>query len=158
MKISLPSTLAVTALLVASAPSCDAYMIGPRTTTGGVRFSTGILGPVISYNGYTQRPGSSVRPTPVPRRTAAITAVPAQPQKNAAQRMLDICFGMVWIARPDLFLYDRLARLAWDNVSKTLKQLEQDNLPENVLNKALKEMKVSNTCANECDLGITRNC
>lgn len=72
-----------------------------------------------------------------------MAAVPAQQQKNGFQRMLDFYCGMVWIARPDLFLYDRLARMAWDNVSKTLKQLEQDKLPENVLNKALKEMQVS---------------
>lgn len=136
MKLSLPSALAVTAILIAAAPS-DAYIPGPPT--GRTRFSTGIAGPGISY-GFTQRPGNMS----TPRRSAAIAAVPAQPQKNAAQRMLDFYCGMVFIARPDLFIYDRLARLAWDNISKTIKQLEQEKLPENVLNKALKEMQVRN--------------
>lgn len=136
MKLSLPSALGVAAVLVITAPfSSDAYVFGPQPTTrrSNVKLSTGIFGPGISY--YVQKPA--------PIRSAAMAAVPAQQQKNGFQRMLDFYCGMVWIARPDLFLYDRLARMAWDNVSKTLKQLEQDKLPENVLNKALKEMQVS---------------
>jgi phage shock protein A len=149
MKLSLPSALGVAAVLVITAPfSSDAYVFGPQPTTrrSNVKLSTGIFGPGISY--YVQKPA--------PIRSAAMAAVPAQQQKNGFQRMLDFYCGMVWIARPDLFLYDRLARMAWDNVSKTLKQLEQDRLPENVLNKALKEMqndlaKIQNAYADVTD-------
>lgn len=142
MKLSLSFALVVATFLVVTAPSpSDAYMFGPQPTTRRSKVSTGIAGPGISL-GYVQRPGVYVQKA-APRRSAAMTAVPAQPQKNGFQRMLDFYCGMVWIARPDLFLYDRLARMAWDNVSKTLQQLEQEKLPENVLNKALKEMQVS---------------
>lgn len=106
------------------------------------------MGPGVSF-GYTQRLGqpqyySSPMTRPVPaRRSAAISAVPAKQQKNPFQGMLDFYCSMIWIARPDLFLYDRLARFAWENISKNLKKLEEEKLPENVLNKALKSMQVS---------------
>jgi len=142
MSRSLSIIALVTLLVAVSTHKSDAYMFGPPS--GRTRYFTRVR-PGISYR-YTERQPqySPMRRAPDPRKSAAMAAVPAAPpNKNAAQRMLDFYCGMIWIARPDLFLYDRLARLAWDNISKTLKQLEEDKLPENVLNKALKEMQVS---------------
>lgn len=133
------SIIALVALLVAT--TSDAYMFGPAPRT---RYSTRIR-PGISHR-YTQRqaPPQYYSPMrPAPRKSAAVTAVPASPQKNPFQSMLDFYSTMIWIARPDLFLYDRLARFAWENISKNLKKLEEEKLPENVLNSALREMQVS---------------
>ena len=122
---------ALVVLFSVATPLSEAYMVGGRFT---------INGPGVSFG--------NVQPTKFSARTpkvsnTAMKAIP--PPKNPAQRMLDFYCSLVWIARPDLFIYDRLARIAWDNISKNLKKMEQDNLPENVLNRALKEMQVSAT-------------
>lgn len=129
--------MALVALLVIATPSI-AYMM-PRSAT---RISSTSFGPSIS-NGYArqQQPQFSSITRSAPRRVATVAA-PAN-NKSAAERMFDFYCSMVWIARPDLFLYDRLARMAWESLTKNIKKIEADNAPENVVNKALRDMQVS---------------
>jgi len=134
------SSAILAGVLVAMAPFLsDAYLAGSRQRSN-MQFASGFAEPGISFP-FIQRP--DVNQKSATFKSAAMTANSAQQQKTGLQRMLDFYCAMVWIARPDLFLYDRLARMAWDNVSKSLKNLEQEKLPENVLDNALKEMQVS---------------
>ena len=137
MKFPSSYMLALAALLlVITMLLTNAYVVprsGMRITSTG-----GLFAPRVSY-GYAIQQQHQF--SPMRTRTAASMTAPAK-NKNAAQRMFDFYCSLVWIARPDLFLYDRLARMAWDSLTKNLQKIEADNAPENVVNKALREMQV----------------
>lgn len=82
----------------------------------------------------TFNPMPALRPAP-----RAETSV-SMSMSDDAKNLIDVYSKFVWFVRPDLFLYDRLARVAWDNMNKVAKSIESDS-PEKVLHKAFAEMQ-----------------
>lgn len=88
---------------------------------------------------YPKRPSTfNLMPTlrPAPRVETSVS----MSMSDDAKKLIDVYSKFVWFVRPDLFLYDRLARVAWDNMNKAVKNIESDS-PEKVLNKVFAEMQ-----------------